>query len=437
MLTNFGIGQLLIQREKAWCGVPSLRKLLLVVGLCFNIGLLGYYKYANFFIETLNWALNSNFVLERILLPLAISFFTFEQISYVVDAYRGEAKHYTFDQYSFFVLFFPRLIAGPIIRHNELIPQLNDNTARFSPENFALGLFIFVVGLFKKVVIADNVGLVSSPIYDGLALGHAPDLMHAWLGTLGYSLQLYFDFSGYSDMAIGISRLFNIVLPANFDSPYKASSPVDFWRRWHMTLSRFLRDYLYVPLGGNRGGGSRRYTNLMIVMLLGGLWHGAGWGFVIWGGLNGIYLLANHGYCYLRGRRPLSGNRAAWPIHYSCIVVTLVFIMLSRVFFRSADLPASLLMLQGLFGFHGLGSSEDMAAMASKFLAFIGLYAFCILVPNLQQILADKQPVLQSVRPVMSWSLRFTPWAAIILALVTIATVLEISGLSEFLYFQF
>ncbi len=244
MLTNFGIGHLLIQRDGSWYSRPSVRKSLLIVGLVFNLGLLGYYKYANFFVDTINWTMNSNFVLERILLPLAISFFTFEQISYVVDAHRGNAKPYTFVQYSFFVLFFPRLIAGPIIRHNELIPQLNENTARFSPDNFALGLCIFVVGLFKKVVIADNVGAVSSPIYDSLTLGHAPDLLHAWLGTLGYSLQLYFDFSGYSDMAIGISRLFNIVLPANFDSPYKSSSPIDFWRRWHMTLSRFLRDYL-------------------------------------------------------------------------------------------------------------------------------------------------------------------------------------------------
>ena len=206
--------------------------------------------------------------------------------------YRGQAREYHFLNYALFVAFFPHLLAGPVLHHAEVMPQFaRRETFRFSAENFAVGLTIFAVGLFKKVVLADGVGEFATPVFDAAKNGATLTFLAAWGGVLSYTFQLYFDFSGYSDMAIGLARLFGIVFPANFNSPYKAASIIDFWRRWHMTLSRFLRDYLYVPLGGGRHGQVRRHANLMITMLLGGLWHGAGWTFVVWGGLHGAYLV--------------------------------------------------------------------------------------------------------------------------------------------------
>jgi len=296
MLFNYAFGVMLGNGESR-----KNKKALLILGVGINLGLLGYYKYANFFIDQLNWLLDSNFHLEKIFLPLAISFFTFQQIAYLVDAYRQETKEYNFLHYCLFVTFFPQLIAGPIVHHKEMLPQFSKNIVyKFNYEHMAMGITIFIIGLFKKVILADSVSIYATPVFNAAEIGATVTFFSAWGGALAYTLQLYFDFSGYSDMAIGIAYMFGIKLPINFNSPYKATSIIDFWRRWHITLSRFLRDYLYFALGGNRKGSIRRYINLFLTMLLGGIWHGAGWTFVIWGMLHGTYLIINHAWRKIR-----------------------------------------------------------------------------------------------------------------------------------------
>lgn len=257
------------------------RKVVLGIGIAANLALLAYFKYTSFFIENINSLFDAGYTLPNIALPLAISFFTFQQIAYLVDSYRGETAEYDLLNYSLFVTFFPQLIAGPIVHHHEMMSQFaSPKTLVIRHANLLKGLFIFSIGLFKKVVIADTFANWADAGFDG---GQPLDFFAAWAASLSYTFQLYFDFSGYCDMAIGIALLFNIKLPINFNSPYKALSIQDFWRRWHMTLSRFLRDYIYIPLGGNRKTSLHTYFNLMATFVLGGLWHGASWMFVIWG----------------------------------------------------------------------------------------------------------------------------------------------------------
>ena len=279
IIYNYAVG--LFLSGKAAQASSALKKTLLTIGIVGNLILLGYYKYADFFIRTLNDRLDSHIDLLAIILPLGISFFTFTQIAFLVDAFYGKVREYRFIHYCLFVTYFPHLIAGPVLHHEEMMPQF-DKRATYSPQaiNFAVGMTIFFIGLFKKVVLGDGIAPYGSVAFDAVSRGESLELFQAWGGVLAYTMQLYFDFSGYSDMAIGLSRIFGINLPLNFNSPYKALNIIEFWRCWHMTLSRFLRDYLYFPLGGNRKGPVRRYLNLFITMLLGGLWHGAGWQFM-------------------------------------------------------------------------------------------------------------------------------------------------------------
>ncbi|MCW9026034.1 MAG: MBOAT family protein, partial [Thiovulaceae bacterium] len=288
MLFNFTVGNSLT-KTKEHKQIP--KKSLLFIGIVANIGLLGYFKYSDFFISNLNIALDSNIELLHLALPLAISFFTFQQIAYLVDSYKSETKEYDFLNYAVFVSFFPQLIAGPIVHHKEMMPQFaNIKNKIINYNNIALGLFIFSIGLFKKVIIADTFAIWATAGFDtAITL----NLFEAWATSLSYTFQLYFDFSGYTDMAIGSALLFNIKLPINFNSPYKATNIQDFWRRWHITLSRFLKDYIYIPLGGNRKGNYRTYSNLMATFLIGGIWHGAGWTFIFWGFLHGFALVIN------------------------------------------------------------------------------------------------------------------------------------------------
>ena len=277
MLFNYTIGSGLAKNSN-----NRYRKEVLTIGIVANLLLLGYFKYSDFFITNINSVLNTDMSLLHLALPLAISFFTFQQISYLVDSYRKETHEYDFLNYALFVTFFPQLIAGPIVHHKEMMPQFaNVRNKVKNYRNIAIGLFIFSIGLFKKVVIADTFALWATAGFDN---AEVLTLLEAWATSLSYTFQLYFDFSGYTDMAIGIALLFNIKLPINFNSPYKALDIQDFWRRWHMTLSRFLKDYIYIPLGGSRKGNYRTYTNLMGTFIIGGLWHGAGWTFVFWGG---------------------------------------------------------------------------------------------------------------------------------------------------------
>ena len=285
-------------------GSRRIRKMGLIFGLVFNLSVLGYFKYTNLFISTVDALTDRGIPLRNIVLPLGISFFTFQKIAYLVDVYRGRGYSRNFLDYCLFVVFFPQLIAGPIVHPREILPQFSRRKAfGITAKNLSIGFTIFFFGLAKKVLIADSLSPTASSVFDGAAAGHLPGLTNAWLGTLAYTLQLYFDFSGYTDMAIGLARIFGVRLPINFNSPYQSTSIVDFWRRWHITLSRFLRDYLYIPFGGNRRGKTRRYLNLMITMLLGGLWHGANWTFLFWGGLHGAYLCVNHAWAAIARRR--------------------------------------------------------------------------------------------------------------------------------------
>ncbi len=354
LLVNFGFGRLLTAR-------PG-HKVLLAVAIVFNLCLLGYFKYLDFAISTASTLTGIQYTLRHIVLPLGISFFTFEQIAYVVDSSKGKARPYGFLEYCVFVTFFPHLIAGPIIQHDELLAQMDERIRRPNRENLSLGFSLFIIGLFKKVVLADTIAVHVGPVYDAGFHAPVPTLFAAWLATIAYSIQLYFDFSGYSDMAIGLARVFNLKLPANFDSPYRAHNIIDFWRRWHLTLSRFLRNYLYIPLGGNRGGKVRRYLNLFLTMLLGGLWHGAGWGFVLWGGLNGLFLLVNHLWrntLNLDKDNPRPNSRFALEVG---LTWTFLLIMFSRVFFRTPSFEAAVRVLKGLVGQGGFAIAEGLRA---------------------------------------------------------------------------
>lgn len=337
MLFNYTIGSSLAKKNNN----NRYRKEVLTVGIIANLLLLGYFKYSDFFISNINSLLDTNASLLHLALPLAISFFTFQQISYLVDSYRKETHEYDFLNYALFVTFFPQLIAGPIVHHKEMMPQFaNVRNKVKNYKNIAIGIFLFSIGLFKKVVIADTFALWATQGFD-----HAEvlTLLEAWAASLSYTFQLYFDFSGYTDMAIGAALLFNIKLPINFNSPYKSLNIQDFWRRWHITLSRFLRDYIYIPLGGNRKGKYRTYTNLMATFILGGLWHGAGWTFVFWGFLHGVALVVHRIW---KEFGFIMNKYLAWFITFN-------FINIAWVFFRAKEWDDAVKVLKGMFGMNG------------------------------------------------------------------------------------
>jgi D-alanyl-lipoteichoic acid acyltransferase DltB (MBOAT superfamily) len=457
---NFALGLGLIAHARSARG-----RRLLAMAVIADLGLLGYYKYANFFVESVNAVSGAGWTLEQVVLPLGISFFTFTQIAFLVDAYRGEVKERRFVHYVLFVTYFPHLIAGPVLHHKEMMPQFSDDaTYRPNAGNFAVGLTIFIIGLAKKVLLADNVAIYVAPVFDAAAQGRPLTMLEAWGGTLAYTLQLYFDFSGYSDMAIGLSRLFGIRLPLNFASPYKAANIIEFWRRWHMTLSRFLRDYLYIALGGNRRGRLRRHLNLLATMVLGGLWHGAGWTFVVWGALHGVFLVANHAWQGLRSKwRP--GLRAGLAGHVAAVALTFLCVVVAWVFFRAPTLPAAMTVLEGMAGVNGVvlpaGWRESLPpalydalrALGLRFgdpgqfkgaaqLAWIAaLLAVAWFTPNTQQWLAAWKPALDassapaSAAPAIAW--RPTRIWAVPMAMLAALVLASLGRVSEFLYFQF
>ena len=352
MLFNYVIG-ISLSKDKEHTKIS--KKGLLTFGIIANVALLGYFKYADFFIENINLAVNGNIPLLKLALPLAISFFTFQQIAYLVDSYRGETKEYDFLNYANFVTFFPQLIAGPIVHHSEMMPQFSKTRNKVKNyHNIALGIFIFSIGLFKKVVIADSFAIWATQGFD---VAEKLNLFAAWATSLSYTFQLYFDFSGYTDMAIGAALLFNIKLPINFNSPYKATSIQDFWRRWHITLSRFLKDYIYIPLGGNRKGNFRTYTNLMATFIIGGIWHGAGWTFVFWGFLHGMALIMQRAWNQLG----FNMNKVlAWFITFN-------FINVAWVFFRAKEWDDAVKVLSGMIGISGIVLPERLAGVLGSF----------------------------------------------------------------------
>jgi len=421
-------------------GSAAVRRWLLYAGLAFNLGLLGYYKYANFFIDSFNAVSGLSFNFTHVILPLGISFFTFQKIAYLIDAYSGRTGRYTLLEYAFFVTFFPQLIAGPIVQHSQIIPQLEDpKTFRFRPIDIGVGLTIFAIGLFKKMVLADGSAIYVGPVFDAAVQGHALSVGAAWGGALAYTFQLYFDFSGYSDMAIGLARLFGIKLPINFDAPYRATSIVEFWRRWHITLSRFLRNFLYIPLGGNRHGILIRYRNLLVTMLLGGLWHGAGWTFVLWGGLHGAYLIVNHAFDAILPRRlasSLSGSSlarlAGWALTFLAVVV-------AWVFFRARDLSSASHLLATMFG-GSSGASPVTLDSPWLWLAAVGVVAFAF--PSTHDYLSRFTPVLdpppeRSRYMGIAWQPTFFHGLAIGLLVFLIFRKYFVLQPTEFLYFNF
>ncbi len=453
MAFNFALGSRLSFME------PGPRRAALRLGVAANLGLLGYYKYSGFFVDTLAGISGLSFQNFEVALPLAISFFTFQQIAYLVDASRGETQEHSFFDYALFVSFFPQLIAGPIVHHGEMLPQFSRLEAlRPSARNVSIGLTIFVIGLSKKVLLADTFSTFASPVFATADSGVAVSLLEAWTGALAYTFQLYFDFSGYSDMAIGAARIFGITLPINFDSPYKSTSAIEFWRRWHMTLSRFLRDYLYIPLGGNRRGRFRRYVNLFLTMLLGGLWHGAGVTFVVWGALHGIFLIVNHVWRALPWYRP-PGKLG----RLSGLLLTFTAVVAAWVVFRAPSMPTALNMLSGMLGLNGVVlplSLESRLGELAITLKSLGIgfgwtnirravpwlaagFAAVWLLPNTQEFMARYEPVLKS-----SWqrNLRGLRWAwspgtawgvALGLVFVVAVSALLATAESEFLYFDF
>ena len=452
--------------------------MLLAGAIGLNLVLLGYFKYANFFADNLNSFAGTALPIAQVVLPLGISFFTFTQIAFLVDTYQGKVKEFNFVHYALFVTYFPHLIAGPVLHHKEMMPQFaKRNVCHINWDNVAVGLSIFVLGLAKKVLIADSLAEFATPIFSAIAAGGQPMLFEAWIGALAYTLQLYFDFSAYSDMAIGISLMFNVRLPMNFNSPYKATSIIDFWRRWHMTLSRFLRDYLYIPLGGSRHGKFRRYFNLFITMLLGGLWHGAGWTFVVWGALHGVYLMVNHAWRGIKEKMGWGdGGRLA---KLGAGALTFLAVVVGWVFFRADSFTSAMTMLHGMAGMNGVSLPESLEGNIGHYFAgidwvsFTGLhplapnfsnaillvyaiFGFVIvwLLPNVRQLFQFYQPSCEDLKGYQSirnsnsalpqpdkW-LRFLQWQptkdrAWILGIIFAVAIMGLTRVSEFLYFQF
>ncbi len=430
-------------------------KLVLGISLAFNLGFLGYFKYANFFIENINAVFRANWAFTHVALPLGISFYTFQKVAYLVDSYQGKTRGYGFRDFCLFVSFFPQLIAGPITHHGEIMPQFRkQDTARTHWEDWSVGLTLFVFGLAKKVLLADRLAEFASPVFRVAQSGADFGMAEAWLGVLAYTLQLYFDFSGYSDMAIGLARLFGIRLPMNFNSPYQATNIADFWRRWHMTLSRFLRDYVYIPLGGNRRGHTRKYVNLFLTMLIGGIWHGAGWTFVIWGALHGSYLLVYHAWKDRREKLLRAENPGQMPSFsrvqsFTARAATFLLVIVAWVFFRAETFQAAGNLLVSMAGMHGFMSNLSRIHMGSGWV-FVGVLLPVVwFLPNSNQLLARFQPTLEymavehrnAVPAEKRWVVRFLwkprmAWALTVAGLA-VASVIGLSRVSEFIYWQF
>lgn len=427
ILFNYAVGRTLShfgEKPESW------RKRLLAAGIAGDVLLLGYFKYADFFIVNVNSAAGLHLSLLNIVLPLGISFFTFTQIAYLVDAFLGRAKEYSFTNYALFVSFFPHLLAGPILHHREMMPQFDDEgSRRLNYGNLSVGVYLFFIGLVKKVVIADSFAPWANSGFD---TAENLAFMEAWITSLSYTFQLYFDFSGYTDMALGSARMFNIRLPINFNSPYRSLDIREFWRRWHMTLSRFMRDYLYIPLGGNRGTEGRVTAILLLTFLIGGLWHGAGWTFVFWGLLHGAAM----GVHRLWKRMGLSmPDWAAW-------MITFHFVNIAWIFFRAKSWDRAWLVLKGMIGLNGVVVSEhlrgpfgflaDHGVRFGKWITLpggtravwmiLGFGLFCLLLKNSNEMAERFQPG------------RATFWFLIALSL---AGLFQLAKVSEFLYFNF
>jgi alginate O-acetyltransferase complex protein AlgI len=445
---------------------------ILWMGIAGNVLSLSYFKYIGFLTHNINWLFGVNYKPSSIVLPLGISFISFVQIAFLVDIYRGEVKTIDFRRYALFASYFPHLIAGPIIRYNEVAVQFTRRILiDIRSADVATGAALIIIGLFKKVVLADGLAPLVSPTFRFATEGLPVTFFDAWLAAIAFAFQIYFDFSGYSDVAIGLSLLFGVRLPLNFASPYKAGSIIEFWRRWHMSLSRWLRDYVYISLGGNRHGAVRRYVNIMAVMLLGGLWHGASWMFVVWGGLHGYYLILNHAFRNVMQHsvsRRLYLNRILPPLG-SCLVFPAVVV--AWVFFRAETWDAATLMLDAMAGnqpyivvpehlqlllgplrqwavdFFSLRPGDIITfaetgrgAYPALFLILCGL--ICFLGPNSQEVVhysVSRSRTAAATTRDFLFSLRPTPVHAAAFSILALWALLRIYAgePGEFIYFQF
>jgi len=486
IIVNFVLARWLLSltADKARAG---LARLVLVLGIAFNVAFLGYFKYVNFLTTAANDVIGTNFVLTQIILPLGISFITFQKIAFLIDVHGRRIPSFSLRDYCLFVLFFPQLIAGPIVHYREMMPQFQQARCRWDKEDIAVGLSLFVFGLFKKVVLADGISEHVSPIYETAAAGSEITLFPAWIAAIGFTLQIYFDFSGYSDMALGLARFFGVRLPANFDSPLKATNIVDFWLRWHITLTRFLTAYLYNPLVlwltrrrmarklpglGGRAPSAAAFFGLlfgptMLTMFVSGLWHGAGYLFILWGLLHGVYLSVNHAW-RLFGPRTWS-NKETYDrfMRPTGFVLTFLSVVFAMVLFRSANADAAKELLQGMVGLNGISLPQQIHAQlgplkgllqsfvsastvmsAQEFVLAMAWVAVLLLValmfPNTLQLMARYEPALgvhsKPAAPLfllraLDWT-PTAPWAVAMSSLV-VAAVMRLGGKSEFLYWQF
>ncbi len=463
IFVNYGFGIRLsrISRDAQQLGRAT-PKLELSVILIANLALLGFFKYVNFFIDNANAAMAGlgfqPWSALSVILPIGISFYTFTQIAFLVDCWHGKVREPSPIHYLLFVTYFPHLIAGPVLHHAQMMPQFREpKTYRPEYDQIALGIAIFVFGLGKKVLIADPLGVFADAFFAGISAGQPASFSNAWCGMLAYTMQIYFDFSGYSDMAIGLSLLFGIRLPINFASPYQARSIVEFWRRWHISLSNFLRDYLYIPLGGNRQGRWRRHLNLLVTMLLGGLWHGASWTFVLWGAAHGVLLIVNHLWrsasarltSLASGSKPARANwicsLLAWPLTFACIVFTWVL-------FRADSVSNAATVYQAMVGLSGFADGKwvwaNLSISANEYwrtLLLAMLIAF-LARPTHEYFERSTMVPTDSVRAgeLGSDSLSrpefVNRWVHLRLFVVVVVFLLSLSRLgqySPFLYFQF
>lgn len=459
ILFNCWMGGLIQQARSR--GQQGRVQTLLTLGLVVDVGLLAWFKYVDFVVLNLNLALGSDLPLPQIALPLAISFFTFQKVAYLVDSARGDAKPMGYRDFFLFAAFFPQLISGPIVHYKELAPQLQTRWfGRVSGRNLMIGTLIFAIGLFKKTVIADTMAGYSDPFYgEGAA---SPDLVTGWLAALCYTFQLYFDFSGYSDMAIGLARLFGVQLPLNFHSPLRAANISDYWRRWHMTLQRFIVAYVFQPLSIplNRWAARRGLDGwiffllgvgvpTLVTFLISGLWHGAGWTFIVWGAMHGIYVTGHEVWreqLRLKRRRlKKQGVAMAEPGRFSLVwahALTLFCVILGNVMFRATSVGQATDIWAGMLGMNGVGSPD--ALTTGLVAALIACTAIVALAPNTQQIMARYHPAWNwddwrdSARPVLAWQWQPNAAGIIFAGLVLFTGVMFIQrGAAVFLYFNF
>ena len=413
ILVNYVLSHIMICSKK-----QVLRKFAFAFGLLFNIGLIAYYKYADFMIDNINVLFKTDLPLLHILMPLGISFFTFQQLSYVIDSYKKDIPKYSLLDYSVFVLFYPQLIAGPIVLHDEIIPQISSKTNKtFDFKIFSRGFYLFTLGLAKKVLVADFLSRFSSFAFDATSQITSID---AWIGVLAYTFQIYFDFSGYCDMASGIANMYGMELPMNFNSPYKAVDIIDFWDRWHITLTRFFTRYIYIPLGGSRKGTVRTYLNILIVFLVSGVWHGAGWNYILWGLLHGVANILNRIF-----KKPIK------KVPIISRIATFFFVSITWVFFRAKNVPYAIEMIKNMFSFSSFAVSDTIKGNLSFVPGPWYIIALVLIGIVIYFSMFSKNALERSEK--------FTPKLlnGVLTIILFVFSVLQLSQVSEFLYFNF